>query len=224
MKKYVVIILVISLILLSAGCSIKKENSDEIKFKEEYEKLNGKITDDKEYKTIEIPTNNGIKYKSAKEIIKILETGTGVIYFGFPECPWCRNALPVLLKAKEEENLEEIYYFNALSIRDTKRKDEAGNIVEDKKGTDEYYKILELLGDKAEVYDGLDDENIKRLYFPTVVFVRDGKILSLHTSTVESQKDPYKNLTKKQTKELKDIYKEGIKEIRKRVCEGDEKC
>ena len=225
MKKYVLIFLIIIGLVVVTGCKgevkVKKENSDEVKFKQEYESLNGKTNDSKKvYKTISISADNGIKYSSSKNIIKLLESGTGVIYFGFPECPWCRNALPVLLSAKKSTDLETIYYYNALNIRDTKHLDDSGNIVEDKKGSDDYYKILELLGDKADVYEGLNDESIKRLYFPTVVFVRNGEVLSIHSSTVESQKDPYDSLTKSQTRELKNIYVDGINS----VYDVDEKC
>lgn len=227
MKKYLLAILVISLLVIPSGCSIKNEKTltDEEKFEQEYEKLNGKTNDsDVEYKTIDIPTKNKVEYINAKEVIEILEGKTGVIYFGFPECPWCRNALPVLMEAVKESNIDKIYYYNALSIRDKKHLDDDGKIVVDEKGTKDYQRILELLGDKADVYDGLEDESIKRLYFPTVVFVREGKVISLHTSTVESQTDSSKELTKKQTKELKQIYLDGINEVKAKICEDGSKC
>ena len=166
MKKYFIISLILVLFFVS-GCSkgnvsVKKEDSDEVKFKQEYESLNGKSNDkDKVYKTIDISANNGIKYVGAKEVIDILSSKSGVIYFGFPECPWCRNAIGVLLSARKQAKLDKIYYYNALKIRDVKHLDYNSNIVEDKKGTEEYYKILELLGDKAEVYQGLNDDSIK---------------------------------------------------------------
>ena len=52
------------------------------------------------------------------------------------------------------------------------------------------------------------------------MFVRNGEVLSIHSSTVESQKDPYDSLTKSQTRELKKIYVDGINS----VYEVDEKC
>ncbi len=229
MKKYLLTILIISISILvvTSGCSIKREKelTDEEKFEQEYEMLNGKTNDsDVEYKTIDIPTKNKVEYINAKEAIEILEGKTGVIYFGFPECPWCRNALPVLMDAVKETGIDKIYYYNALNIRDTKHLDDDGKVVVDKKGTKSYKRILELLGDKADVYDGLEDESIKRLYFPTVVFVREGKVISLHSSTVESQTDPSKKLTKKQTKELKEIYVQGLNEVKAKICEEEGKC
>ena len=44
------------------------------------------------------------------------------------------------------------------------------------------YKILDILGDKASVYEGLEDDSIKRLYFPTVVFVNEDNSIKKITS------------------------------------------
>ena len=94
----------------------------------------------------------------------------------------------------------------------------------EKKGTKDYYKILKLLGNKADTYEGLNDESIKRLYFPTVVFVKNGRIVDTHMSTLDSQKDPYKKLNKKQRRELKKIYIENIKKINGIICSSDIAC
>jgi len=221
MKKYNYLLLLLLFLVVITGCN-KKEVTDSIKFKNEYESLNNKTNDNnKKYKNLSISEDNSIIYSNEDEIIKLLKNGTGVIYFGFPECPWCRNAVPVLLDAALETGTD-IYYFNALSIRDIKEKDEDGNIITTKEGTDKYYKILELLGEEADTYSGLDDESIKRLYFPTVVFVLDGKILYHHTGTVDSQKDPYVSLTKDQKEELLNIYIDHMHEVLNDLC--DDKC
>lgn len=221
MKKYKYLLFLLVFMIILTGCS-KKEMTDSIKFKEEYESLNGKTNDNnKKYKTLNISEDNNIIYSSVDEIINILESGTGVIYFGFPECPWCRNAVPVLLDAADETG-SDIYYFNALSIRDTKELDEDGNVITTKEGTDKYYKILELLGDNADIYSGLNDESIKRLYFPTVVFVLDGEVLYHHTGTLDSQEDPYISLTDDQKEELLNIYIDHMHEVLNDFC--DESC
>lgn len=223
------IILVVVIVLSFFTVRDNKITDDEKNFAVEYEKFNGKtsITSGKEYMKIQIPEKNGIEYVDGEEVIKILSEGTGIIYFGFPECPWCRNMIVPLLEVTIEEE-EKVYYYNAYSIRDDKDLDENGNIVTYKEGTETYYKILELLGDKAESYEGLNDESIKRLYFPTVVFIKNGKIVDMHVSTVESQTDPYKKLSDKQIKELKEIYKNGIKLMKENtnaeVCTGKDSC
>ena len=223
-------IILIGVIILSYF-TIKdnKITDDEKNFAVEYENFNGKksLTSGKKYMEVKIPEKNGVEYISGEKVIEILREGTGVVYFGFPECPWCRNMIVPLLEVMQEEG-EKVYYYNAYSIRDDKDLDENGNIVTYKEGTENYYKILELLGDKADVYEGLNDDSIKRLYFPTVVFVKHGKVVDKHVSTVDSQKTPFKKLNNKQIKELKDIYRKNIKKMRNNssaeICTGKESC
>lgn len=201
----------------------KEINSDSLKFKEEYESLNGKENSSgKNYLSLNISSNNPIVYSSFQEVYNLIEKGTGIIYFGFPGCPWCRNAVPVLLDAAQELNISKIYYFNALSIRDKKHLDENGNIITDEEGTEDYKKLVEILYDELPVYDGLNDDSIKRLYFPTVVFVKDGKIVGIHTSTVDSQSDPYIKLSEEQYSELKNIYLDLMNKIYDVIC--DQSC
>lgn len=196
---------------------------DEKKFKKEYEDLNGKQREGKDYKnqTIEIEEENKIVYASQDDILKLFENGTGVIYFGFPDCPWCRNAVPVLIEAAKEEDIPKIYYYNAVSERDVKKLDN-GEIKTEEEGSTFYRQILDKLGDKASSYEGLEDDRIKRLYFPTVVFIKNGEIISLHEGTVSSQKDPLVALTEEEKLSLKNIYVKGMEDTFASVC--DEKC
>lgn len=129
--------------------------TDAIKFKEEYTK----IEDD-----------NIFVYRSIEEIIKILENGTGVVYLGFPSCPWCQAYVPYLNEVAKENNISKIYYYNILNDR--------------KENTENYQKILELLGDYAEH----DDEGNKRIYAPTIIFVNDGKIEGMDSETAKDTK------------------------------------
>ena len=68
----------------------------------------------------------------------------------------------------------------------------------------------------------MNDDSIKRLYFPTVVYVKEGKILSSTIGTVDSQKDPYISLTSDQYNELKQKYMDGINSVYEILC--DEAC
>lgn len=196
---------------------------DEKKFKKEYESLNGKTNaSGKAYPNVEIDEDNGIVYASYNDIKEVITKGTGVIYFGYPECPWCRNAVPMLLQAASNTGLDKIYYFNAKEIRDTKVLDANGNVVTTKEGTKEYYELVDLLSTVLGEYEGLNDASIKRLYFPTVVFIKDGKILGCHIDTLPSQTDPRVPLTEEQKGELVNIYTTNIVKISNDVC--DDKC
>lgn len=199
-----------------------KNNEDAMRFKEEYENLNDKRqSSEKLYKTIAVDEQNPMIYASYDDIKKVITDGTGVIYFGFPECPWCRNAVPVLLEVAKETGIDKIYYFNALSIRDKKHLDEDGNIIVDDEGTKEYKELLELLYDDLGEYEGLNDSSVKRLYFPTVVFIKNGEILGLHIGTVDSQTDSSVALTSAQTEELREIYSQYMLQVLGTMCDTE---
>lgn len=231
-KKKIIVICLCMCVLLTClyikNIKDKKiEENDSMKFKEEYESLNEKENEStgKEYLKVSIKENNPIKYATYSEIKNIITSGTGVIYFGFPECPWCRNAVPVLLEAAEDNGIDKVYYFNALDIRDKKHLDENGNIVVDDEGTKEYKELVELLYDYLDVYSGLNDDTIKRLYFPTVIFVKNGKIIGSHSGTVASQTDPSIALNESEHNELKKIYTDYMKTISSNLCtDSHEKC
>lgn len=230
MKVKIELIVLVVIFLLSSYLIYTYVDSDtknivtnsEIRFKEEYEKLNDVYNEQTNhyYKAIEILENSNVEYKSANEIIDILKNGTGVIYFGFPECPWCRNLVPLLVEAIQEYNVS-FYYYNAREIRDTKHMDEDGQVVIDKEGTAEYYEILSLLGNYASEYSGITDSS-KRLYFPTVVFVRNGQIIDAHEGTLDDQEDPYTELTEEQKSKLLTILEKDIVKTYDLVC--DENC
>lgn len=230
MKKYIQIIIAILITFVGMFFIyeiLEKKANDKIitdneKFKTEYESLNGKKTNDKTYPEVKINTKINIVYKTEEKIVDIIKNGTGVIYFGFASCPWCRNAIPVLLDAANETSLEEIYYLDVKDIRDNKILDANGSIVTKKKGTSGYYKIVDALYDYLDVYKDLNDDKLKRLYVPAVVFVRDGTVVLMHTDTVSSQKDPYIPLNSEQKQELKNIYLKGIHKVLGDLC--DESC
>jgi len=222
-----VVAVVSSIVIYNVFGNEQKEEinitEDEKKFKEEYEALNNtKDSRGKEYLSIDIDENNGVIYASFEELKELLTEGTGVVYFGYPECPWCRTAVPMLLQAASNTGLENIYYFNAKEIRDVKELDKNGKVVTKKEGTKEYYELLEILGDHFWAYDGLEDESIKRLYFPTVVFILDGEVVGIHIDTIESQKDPRVPLTDEQKNELINIYINNINKLSDDIC--DDKC
>ena len=224
--KLKIIITVLTLVVVAIGgiCwyfNNDKEtvsSNDNIKFVEEYEEYNGKETPyGGKYLEIEVPQDNKVKYSSYDEIYSILEDGTGVIYFGFPTCPWCRNLVPVLVDASNEAGIDTIYYFNNKEDRDVKELVD-NEIVIKKNGTQNYYKLVDKLESVLGEYEGLNDSSIKRLYYPTVIFVKDGKIVDSHIGTVDSQENPSIFLDKQQYEELKTTLVNKMTKLI--VCEG----
>ena len=151
MKK--ILIVLFSLCLLTA-CSVKKIDNfkptdDNIKFGKEYN----------------VSNHNPVKYLEIDEVLTFLKEGTGIIYFGFPECPWCHNVVPILLDALDERNIKEIYYFNPRAIREN--------------NTHEYQALISLIGD----YLYNDENEQTRLYVPDTYFIVNGKIIGHNNDT-----------------------------------------
>ena len=223
-KIYMIVIFVCAALVIGlCGYAIithKDEKiSDAMKFKNEYEALNELVNEnsDEKYVNVEISEKNPIVYKTGKEILEVLKKEDAIIYFGFAACPWCRNAVPVLLDIANEMNVEKIYYVDILNIRDTYKF--SGSIEPEltKKGTDAYYEIVKFL-----------DKYLKKFYVndDAVVGVKNGKVVGFHEATVESQTDPYIVLTDKQKEELKKEYKTIIEAVNKKdnVCKDNTAC
>lgn len=231
MKKYICLFIIMIISIMIVGCLAQEANKElnAHKFKEEYEALNNKTAfGTKKYLALEIPKENPVKYSNADEIIDVFKNKSGVIYFGYPECPWCRSAIPSLLKAAKESGIETIYYMNLKEERNTKTIDADGKIIEKKAGSDEYNKLLKELDKYLDDYVIEDIEgkevntNTKRIYVPLVMFIKDGQVVGMHVDTVESQKDPFKGLDEKQTEELTLIYLKFMNKIQGNYC--DESC
>ena len=91
---------------------------DEISFKDEYEKLNGtELSSDYILKTVNIDSDNNVKYINDKEIVDKLKNGTNVIYFGWADCNWCRSIVPVLIDVIKAENVKTLYYYDFKNLR-----------------------------------------------------------------------------------------------------------
>lgn len=159
-------IIAVLILIISLSFLFKKDKmSDAERFAKEYD----------------FTVNNVFVYRNLDEINKILENGTGVVYLGFPECPWCKGYIPYLNEVAINEHLDKIYYFNILNDR--------------KNNTSGYKKTVQLLND----YLKYDNEGNKRIYVPAVIAVNNGKIVgfddesSLDTKGYETPEEYWKN-------------------------------
>lgn len=222
----VVAFLILSFIIYSVASPKTNNNndiSDSKKFIVEYEALNGELNDEeKAYPTISISKESPIEYIEIEEVIDIIKNKTGIIYLGYPECPWCRTLVNALMKQVENMGIEKVYYYNPEEIRDEIVLDSLGNKIINKEGTEEYKELVSILDDYLWSYNGINDASIKRLYVPAVVFVKDGTIVGVHTSTITSQKDPYIELDNEQKIELYSILEKNINQVYNVLC--DESC
>lgn len=228
MKKKTKIIILILILLLFGGLLtffiINNKNKelvteDSLKFKEDYERVNGKkISDELTYSSLDIPKNNPIKYSSYEEIFKILDNGTGIIYLGFPECPWCRNIVPVLIDTALKSKVKTIYYLNIKDDRNVLSLTKKGKIKTEKEGTEDYLKLVDLLKDNLREYEGLKNKDIKRIYVPLVIFIKDGKIVGTYESLPAFQErtngNGFTQMNEKEKSELSKIYENYFKKLK----------
>ncbi len=207
----------------------RKATADSKEFKKQYESLNGEQNSSgKDYLKVSIAENNPIDIKTDEEILEVLEKGTGVIYFGFNSCPWCRSLVETLLKSIDDNKIENVYY---VDIKDNRSTFEVVNkkLKNTKEGTEAYYGILEYLDEYLTEYKITEgkkeyDTKEKRLYAPTVVAVKEGEIVGFHEGTVESQEDPYLGLNADEKKELEKIFNEMFKSLRDNSCADEVGC
>ena len=237
MKKYILwigIIIVILGVFLGIGLlnKDKKEtkevvkNEDALKFKKEYESLNGKNNGEHDYRSITIDEDNPFVYQTAEDIVdKMDKEETFVVYFGFDSCPWCRSVLPTLVKVAKDLNVSKIYYVSIKDIRDTKEiKD--GNIETTKEGSEGYSKLIDKMSNVLADYTITDSDNNevsadeKRIYAPNVVFVEKGEAKKLTEGISEDQNDGYMELTDDM---INDTYKQ-FEDVLKSYKEADSLC
>ena len=192
MKKKLIII-VSAIIIIGGGILLyfvlnnKDNENDNVRFA-------------KEYADSQVGEDNVFVYKNIDEIINILKYGTGVVYLGFPECPWCQAYVKYLNETAKDANIEKIYYFNILEDR--------------KNNTEKYQEIVSILGDNLQ----RDDEGNLKVFVPNVSFVVNGKIIgndyetSLDTKGFEKPSDYW---TEEEVSELENTLNGYMKEVYK---------
>lgn len=192
MNKKVKYIILGVLLLLIASLVVyfvfikKNNNTDNIKFSKEY---------------TSVSKDNVFVYRSKDEIINILEHGTGIVYFGYPECPWCMAYVPLLNEIAKNEGIEKIYYYN---------------IREDRKNNTEFYqKVVSILND----YLNYDEEGKKRIFVPNVTFVKEGKIIFNDNETsLISEGTPSEYWTEEKKTLFNEKFRKNINELLDDVC------
>ncbi len=192
-KKNIVILIVCCLLIIALIGGIfllkkDKKETDSIKFNKEY---------------TEVSKNNVFVYRNIDEIINILEKGTGIVYLGFPECPWCQRYVKYLNEVAMDMGVEKIYYYN---IREDR-----------KNNTDKYQKIVSILND----YLQNDEEGNKRIYVPSVIAIKKGEIVGFDDETSWDTKGfskPSEYWNDTEVAELKDKLETMISDSGSNVC------
>lgn len=214
MKKRILLLLLIPLLL--TACTSK----DAVTFKKDYESLNGTTNSNgKEHRTVNIPKNNPIVISDIKEIVtKIENEETFYVYFGSPICPWCRSVIEKALEIANANGIRKVYYIDFWDdegnelYRDKYTLDDNGNPVKDIEGSEEYYKLLEYLGELLPEYTikNKNDEEIslgeKRIFLPNFFYIAKGKPIRITTGISDLQEGSRDELTKEILKEEEKMF------------------
>lgn len=105
-----------------------------------------------------VPEDHRFVEIDADQARDLLEKGSGMLFMGFPECPWCQQLAPLAANAAKQANLSAIYYLN---IRTAKAKQ-----------PEAYMAILQHL----EAFLPRDEAGEIRLSVPDVTAVQNGKV------------------------------------------------
>ena len=114
-RKILFFSLIFFIVLTLTACNKNDKNndninsdSDAIRFKNDYESLNGVENEDngKEFRSINILEDNPMVYKEAGDIIDMINNKESfVVYFGFTRCPWCRSIVSTLIEVANDYNV-----------------------------------------------------------------------------------------------------------------------
>ena len=88
-----------------------------------------------------------------------MEHGTGVVYLGYPECPWCQAYVLYLNEVAKEVGIEKIYYCNTKQVKE--------------ENMEKYYQLITLL----HGYLQYNAEGQEWIYVPNVSFHVNGEII-----------------------------------------------
>ena len=131
------------------------------------------------------------------------EKGSGILYYGRTNCPWCQRAVPVLDEVAQETGVT-IYYIDASQPLATA----ADGSVDAAKSQEVYQELLSYISPILEK----DEDGKPAFQIPEVIGVKNGEIVGHHLSLVDSfsldSEDAQMN--DEQVAELKDIYRRII--------------
>ena len=139
-------------------------------------------------------------YAEPAEILEIIDGGDGVVFLGFPECPWCQQLAPIVQEAAQSENIDKIYYLN---------------IKESRANNDEVYQKLVT---RLQDYLPKDDDGNPRISVPDVTAYRGGQIVGRFEQEATNDGEQVTPDTY-WTSERKDRAVEQLREMMARVSE-----
>lgn len=225
MKKKILVLAILTLSVVLTGC-FKKDNKDALKFKEDYEEINGKENaSGKIHREVEISKNNKFVEITPKELLEKIENKeTFYVYFGSRLCPWCRSVIEKADEISRKNKIDKIYYIDVWDdlgneiFRDKYEINEDGELKQSFKGAEEYKKVLNSI-DETLLRDYTINDNEgntievgeKRIYAPNYVYFKNGKGIRLVTGKSDKQTDSREELTKEILEDETNTFNEFFK-------------
>mgnify|MGYP000901625091 CR=1 FL=1 len=119
-----------------------------------------------------VADDNHFVFASASEVLEKFESGSGLVFLGFQQCPWCQQLAPIVDEAAKAEGLDKIYYLDIRHARET--------------NDDTYKKLVE----KLKPHLRTDENGQPRVYVPDVTALKDGHIVGhfLQETTTDGEK------------------------------------
>lgn len=119
-----------------------------------------------------VGADNRFRYATSEQLTQYLEQGDGLLFLGFPDCPWCQQFAPIVNEAAKAEQLDTILYFNIQQAR--------------KESNETYQKLLDKLKDQLNK----DDQGNPRIYVPDLTAFKKGQVVGrfLQETVVDGQK------------------------------------
>lgn len=119
-----------------------------------------------------VADDNRFVFASAGGVLEKFESGSGLIFLGFQQCPWCQQLAPIVDEAAKAEGLDKIYY---LDIRHARETNDAT-----------YKKLVE----KLKPHLRTDENGQPRVYVPDVTALKDGRVVGhfLQETTADGEK------------------------------------
>ncbi len=230
-KRFLLGTLLFVFLFILTGCK-----NDALKFKEDYESMNGKENSmGKIHRTITIDEKNPYVYISPKDLVgKIENKETFYVYFGSTLCPWCRSVIEKSIEVAKNKGISKIYYVDIWDkdgneiLRDKyiiNSNDELELTVE---GTKEYKKLLAYFDSVLSNYTLKDSNgntistNEKRIFAPNFIYVEKGEAKNLVEGISDKQSDSREELTTEMLKDEENIFNGFFKE--NDSCKIDSKC
>ncbi len=162
----------------------------------------------------DMPQENNFTIIDKEDLKPFIEHGTGILFLGFPECPWCQVYLPMAQEILSENGAMAKYY----------------NIYTDKKEDRPFYdEIAALIAERNDTegdYVFYDNDGKQVIYMPLMLFIDEGEIVAFDNETCmedSSVISPEEYWTQEKIDALKERLRAYVEDICEEMEDNDAK-